>query len=196
MKVQFPEPKDININMMPIVMGRKNTIPEEYHGYLPIIEACNFEKDSIVYLTIHESKVEKGKSQRRGGIHTESFKMMDNENASWGGGSWGGKEGLYMASTDGACRIWDTETSNVDFHGGVLEDLSSIDSFKCEPSTLYWMTDKTPHEALPSDVGYRQFIRVVSSNVSQWFSEHNTPNPLGIKPNCPITTRNKFRSKS
>lgn len=188
--------------MMPIVMGDSTSVPEQLRGYLPMINACDFEEGTTVYLTVHESTVEPGTSQRRGGVHTEAFKPSDSflrlvedtgvEAGRWGGGGWGGAKGLYMASTDGACRVWNTETYNVDGHGGVLDDLSEVFSFQCEPNTLYWITDRTPHEALPSQAKYRQFFRLVSEDVSAWFTEHNTPNPLGVEPTCPKISVNKF----
>lgn len=200
--VTFPEPQNLRVNMMPIVMGDSESVPTELQGYLPLINECDFEKGSIVYLTVHESSVDPGTSQRRGGVHTEAFKPSESflrlvqdsgiEAGSWGGGSWGGAKGVYMASTDGACQIWETQTEDVDGHGGVLADLKDVPSFKCEPNTLYWMTDKTPHEALPSTSTYRQFFRLVSEDVSAWFTEHNTPNPLGVEPSCPKVGVNKF----
>ena len=48
---------------------------------------------------------------------------------------------------------------------------------------MYWLTDRTPHESLPlREDTYRQYFRVVTSEVSVWFEEHSTPNPLGVLP--------------
>ena len=59
---------------------------------------------------------------------------------------------------------------------------------------LIWMTDSTPHEALPQEEsGYRQFFRVVTPNVSLWFSEHSTVNPKVPLPSSVTVVRgNKF----
>src|SRR5580698_10256575 len=111
-KVNFPEPKNIKVNMMPFVMGDPDSIPPELRGYVPLIDACHLEAEQIVkvgYLSITESTVEAGGSQRRPGIHTEKHPAVD-----WGGG-WGhGRmdevrhDGIYMASTVyGSCRAWD-----------------------------------------------------------------------------------------
>lgn len=55
------------------------------------------------------------------------------------------------------------------------------------------MTDKTPHQALPStEDRYRQFFRLVSSEISVWFSKHNTKNPYGVEPTCDIMDTEKF----
>ena len=57
-----------------------------------------------------------------------------------------------------------------------------------KPNRLYWMTDRTPHESLPLKAGtYRQFFRLVMSQVSLWYEDHSTPNPNGVKPDLTIT---------
>ena len=74
-----PLKKDVNMNMMPIKFGRdieiKDQIPVELHRYIPYIKAClRHDNDlwkSICYLTIHESFVKKGNTQRRPGLHIE-----------------------------------------------------------------------------------------------------------------------------
>ena len=34
---------------------------------------------------------------------------------------------------------------------------------------------------------YRQFFRLVTSQVSLWYKDHSTPNPLGVEPDPSIT---------
>jgi len=34
---------------------------------------------------------------------------------------------------------------------------------------------------------FRQFFRLVTSQVSLWYADHSTPNPLGVKPDPAIT---------
>lgn len=53
---------------------------------------------------------------RRPGVHTEATPF-----GAWGGGSprqgrepWDGKTGIYQASTDGRCRVWDEMTNALD----------------------------------------------------------------------------------
>mmetsp|Transcript_2231 Transcript_2231/g.6725 ORF Transcript_2231/g.6725 Transcript_2231/m.6725 type:complete len:372 (-) Transcript_2231:103-1218(-) len=71
--VEFPSPRGLNVNMMPFVMGSKRSLPEELHGYWPIIECCVStlyqSKEGlgaqpplkrIGYLTVHESEVQEG----------------------------------------------------------------------------------------------------------------------------------------
>ena len=48
---------------------------------------------------------------------------------------------------------------------------------------LCWLTDRTPHMALPVVKGtHRQFFRLVTKGVNVWYAKHSTPNPLGIVP--------------
>jgi len=54
------------------------------------------------------------------------------------------------------------------------------------------MTDKTPHESLPirsadDKIVYRQYFRLVVGDISAWFADHSTVNPMGIVP--PETVR-------
>lgn len=190
-KIIFPEYTGARANMMPIIMGMDESIPLYLKQYLPLIKQCSFDKGSTVYLSVHESIVEQGNTQRRAGIHTDGTSTN-----SWGGGGWGGKDknkGIYIASTDGRCRVWDCATTNVDGHGGILHSLDDSIAKDMEGNVLYWITDRTPHESLPSlTTGVRQWFRLVSSDIGVWFSEHSTHNPMGIKPTAPISHINKF----
>ena len=89
----FPPPSDININMMPFIVGETFAsckLPEFVRPYWPMILAClnpemnrawhhlwnkrDFpsEVGKVNYLTIQESWVEEGTSQRRPGIHVDA----------------------------------------------------------------------------------------------------------------------------
>lgn len=192
--VVFPSPKGLNINMMPFHLNDVETLPPDLQPYWPLIEQCKASgaQSETVYLSVHESHVEASKSQRRPGIHTEATNTLG-----WGGG-WGGSlrhAGVYMASTDGDCRVWRHVTSRVDHFGGLLDGEPQSVSEKMKPNGLYWMTDKTPHEALPADTDhFRQWFRLVVGKVGAWYTHHNTPNPLGIQPNARLVTSNKFES--
>merc|ERR1719433_920418 len=126
----FPEPQDININMLPFVMGEKASLPDEYQHYWPLIEYCSIpveEHGKVGYLTIQESLVPAGQSQRRPGLHIETpglvmtndGKYHEHQNM-WGCGLLLVQReydpnpdlprvegGIYMASnTAKSCRIW------------------------------------------------------------------------------------------
>lgn len=64
------------------------------------------------------------------------------------------------------------------------------------PNVLYWMTDGTPHEALPvRERVYRQFIRIVGPDVHLWYADHSTHNPR-CNPGALVVTGNKFTKVS
>lgn len=200
-KVKFPIPANININMLPFIIGDEKSIPVEYrHYYKSLIESCPVDSNElgkVGYLTITESLVKKGTSQRRPGIHTDGTKIMG-----WGSGWGGGKfvdgkiaGGIYLASSvENSCRAWNVHIDDPG-HLGDCEHL--LDSFKNEQimdkDELFWMTDRCPHESISlTKTTYRQFFRFVTSQVSVWFAKHSTPNYLGIMPNCEIILDSKF----
>lgn len=63
-KIEFPEMTGIKCTMMPFIQGDHQSVPEIYQPYAKIINKNFLEKGEIGYLTIHESVVEAGKSQR------------------------------------------------------------------------------------------------------------------------------------
>ena len=117
---------------MPFIMGDVNFIPPEYRHYWEMICACPVPDDEVQaslsgkvsgveseigevgYLTIHESFVEEGRTQRRPGVHVEMIGLQMKEGGSEEPGYWGGEGfatdpvygaavilsgGLYMASS-------------------------------------------------------------------------------------------------
>jgi len=101
--------------------------------------------------------------------------------------------GIFMASNVAdSCRVWDCQIMDDTCigHLGDIEHLTSLlpESEVMEPNCLYWITDRTPHESLPlKKKTYRQFFRLVTSQVSLWFEDHSTKNPLGVVPDPNIT---------
>jgi hypothetical protein len=199
---RFPVPEDRNINMMPFVFGDKTSLPEELQCYFRLIELCPYLEEEIGqvgYLTVHESHVDASAAQRRKGIHIEAAGAFSDESSSmfsparehgWGIGLFMGVDrlqgGIFMASNvSDTCEIWDALVDKnrkgiVDRHGG-CEHIRHLlgPGTKLKANTLIWMTDRTPHEALPQEEsGYRQFFRVVTSKITHWFADHSTPNPL------------------
>mmetsp|Transcript_123682 Transcript_123682/g.309106 ORF Transcript_123682/g.309106 Transcript_123682/m.309106 type:complete len:477 (-) Transcript_123682:21-1451(-) len=210
----FPKPQNININMMPFVMGNKSSLPKQYHGYWPMIERCltPLERGKIGFLTIQESAVKAGNSQRRPGLHLETpgivmrrGRVVDVRLA-WGQGEVDEGEqilgGLYTASTvRNSCRAWDMRIGNPKEVVGPLGEAEHLrellgDGEVLANSILYWMTDATPHESMPlAENATRQYFRLVTSDVSVWYEKHSTRNPNGIKPDPKVTrilTHDKF----
>jgi len=176
------------------------------------IEADEYSK--VGYLTIHESLLKPGQTQRRPGIHTETPGLLQrggdvttsSVNLGWGGGSYERNHchgGIYMASNiSDSCAVWEVKIDNpgeIVGPGGDIDHLRSyLGSRKLmKKSEVWWITDTTPHEALPLTSArpqYRQYFRVVTSAVSVWYSDHSTANELGIQPNAKIISGNKFES--
>jgi hypothetical protein len=69
-----------------------------------------------------------------------------------------------------------------------------------EAGELCWLTDRTPHEALPlpndKDRVYRQFFRLVAGPIDVWYARHNTPNPLGLQPEARVSYEDRFAGES
>lgn len=142
-RVQFPTPRDRSVNMLPFILGDKNSLPRDLQDYYDVIMSCplqDSELGKVLYLTVEEGWVEAGATQRRGGLHIESprytqFLKKPNHHA----GFWEGNEygfgwgrgvveedkflgGLYMASTvDKSCRVYHAlvDKKATDSHGGL-----------------------------------------------------------------------------
>ena len=82
--IKFPslQPlQPLNCNMMPFVLGDKESLPRDLWGYWPLVQTCagtlpRHEQSKVCYLTVHESIVTRA-SQRRPGLHTEGFMCED-----------------------------------------------------------------------------------------------------------------------
>jgi len=214
----WPKPNDISINMMPFIIGEENSIPKKYRQYWPLIRKCPIESEEygkVGYLTIHESLVQPGQSQRRPGIHTETPGLLirggevitTEISYGWGGGEYHENHcygGIYMASTiSDSCAVWEVKIdkpAEIVGPGGDIDHLRSLlgNYSLMKENEIWWITDATPHESLPlKRPQYRQFFRVVTSAVSVWYKDHSTENELGIKPNerTLIISENKFNLK-
>jgi hypothetical protein len=108
-------------------------------------------------------------------------------------------DGIYMASNvEDSCAIYPSLIERpweiTDAHGG-CECLRGRlpEPIMTKANKLYWITDRTPHEAMPSqNGGYRQFFRLVVGRISTWYAKHNTGNPL-CDPDAPISYEDKFK---
>jgi hypothetical protein len=232
------------VNMMPIDLCNKFTVPDCCEGYLPLIKQCirrmspgrrkTIPHGLIAYLTIDERPCGARASQRRGGLHVESPGMLPVTHSIedlkysyagsfvpasehfWGRGIMMRDEsfqgGIYMASTIAdTCAVWncrvnDTKGDIIGVHGNIerLRPLLGPPTMKLKANELVWMTDRTPHESLPlppdmaCSGARRQFFRLVVGEVTAWFADHSTHNPLGVSPppHVRYVTGNKFEIHS
>jgi len=97
--------------------------------------------------------------------------------------------------------VWDAlvdaKLGAVDTHGGIEHMRAYIGKGKKLPAgLLVWLTDHTPHEALPQEEeGTRQFFRLVTADISVWFAEHSTPNPkVPVPTPVKVIGESKFKS--
>eukprot|EP00977_Amphora_coffeiformis_P028079 scaffold34688_cov234-Amphora_coffeaeformis.AAC.8 len=126
----------------------------------------------------------------------------------WGQGVFFGPDrfegGIYIASNqDDSTQVWDalvdrTIPGIVDRHGG-CEHLRGLvgPGTKLGAGDLVWMTDCTPHEAMPqTTAGVRQFFRLVMPYVSHWYADHSTVNPkVPVPPSVTVIHGNKFEKQ-
>jgi hypothetical protein len=229
-QVNFPDPEDRNVNMMPFILGSRESLPQGLQCYHDLIEKCPYVREEVgrvAYLTVHESYVEAGHTQRRPGLHIESPGVFRDATSGtgddpsgeaaftpgdehrWGMGVFFGADhyegGIYFASSvSGTSVLYDalvdsTVPGIVDRHGGCEHLRNLLAGHRGPPlgaGELAWMTDCTPHEALPQqESGFRQFFRVAMPSVTHWYADHNTPNPKVPLPDTVTVVRgNKFAS--
>jgi hypothetical protein len=200
----WPQPRrvNLNVNMMPFRPHDRESLPERLHPYWQLIASCvsgATDVEDVAYLSVHESFVAKGASQRRGGLHIETPGAVQAEFGEMYTVGWGLGErqrnrlhgGIFFGSNvAGSCAIWpkwlvtDPHVPGVVGAGGSCEHLREYlgPSVLIRAGEVYWMTDRTPHEALAQECeGWRQFFRLVVGRVTVWHSKHNTANPL-----CPL----------
>lgn len=126
------------INMMPIIIGKHDSIPEEYRHYVPLLShmPINAEEwNKVGYLTIDERSVEETRSQRRPGLHIDAppslipvqnklrrsdiYNRQDHAPLTirWGRGEYGvdGECGIYrggiymLSDVSGSTRVWNVQ---------------------------------------------------------------------------------------
>lgn len=195
--IKFPEFTGLKCTMMPFIQGDASSLPDAYKTYAQIINDNYLEKGEVGLLTIHESFVEGGKSQRgynsmgiNRNVHIE---VGRNEKLNYwrdGGSSWGGGRKtiledetmvLIANSISDTCRVWDTKEMAFTKDG----DLSAyIDKYPAETGILLKSGEVakisifTPHEAInQTKPGKRQFFRIVGKGV-KGREDYFTINPL------------------
>jgi len=196
--IQFPETTGIKCLMMPFIQGDSSSLPKIYQPYANIINDNYLEKGEIGFLTIDESYVNAGKSQRgynsKGINRNVHIEVGRHEKINcWGdggGSSWGGKYKtllddetmvLIANSISDTCRVWNTKEMSYTKDG----DLSDyIDKYPEETGILMKSGEVakisifTPHECIPQKFSSnRQFIRIVGKGVNGR-EDYFTINPL------------------
>jgi len=199
----WPQPTAVNVNMMPFRLFDKASVPDYLLPYWDIIVKCSGpdSKGKVGYVTVHESFVKADTTQRRGGLHTETPGVLVGANVEpsaqyfyhhWGIGNFDGYSceeergpdgGIYMVSNvPHSTLFYDCEVKADrvgDVPGGQCEYLRRHmgDGLLSEKNAVYWINDRTPHEAMPvTEDTMRQYVRVVVGGISVWFRDHSTAN--------------------
>ena len=197
--IEFPQPVGVKCTMMPFIQGDSSSLPDEYKSYSKIVDDNYLEKGEIGYLTIDESFVDSGKTQRgynskgiNRNVHIEVGRYENNNRwgGSGGGSSWGGKNHtlldddtmvLIANNISDTCRVWDTKEMSYTDDGDLSE---YIDRYPENTGRLLKSGEVakisifTPHECISQkESKFRQFFRIVGKGVTGR-EEYFTVNPL------------------
>ena len=167
-------------------------------------------------VSVHESLVPVGQSQRRPGLHivrpicvnSRIIPYAINPYDTAYGSKYHPVDGIFIASTvDDSCALYpaliDKPEEVTDAHGSIEHMRpyllrSGVLPVKLKANSMAWITDRTPHESLPlyspdgKDAVYRQWFRLVVGAISTWYAKDNTPNPLGVQPDAVISHEDRF----
>lgn len=199
-KIMFPEFTGVKCNMMPFIQGDSSSLPSEYKTYSDIINSNYLEKGEVGLLTIHESFVQAGKSQRgynstgiKRNVHIEVGRQIEKVNL-WGSGgstsTWGDKYNtllddetmiLIANNISDTCRVWNEKEMSYTKDGDLSE---YIDKYPEETGILLKSGEVakisifTPHECITqTQSNKRQFFRIVGKGV-KGREDYFTINPL------------------
>ncbi len=176
-EVQIPSYNG-EVKMLPFDLSNINNVPEQFKELVSkMIEFLPIKK-GIAYLTIDGKFVESGKTQRRGGPHTDGNYLKEN---SWGGTSgWKvGGDGIgltteehklsYESNTGGmiicsdypGCMGWNGKFDGFPNTGGDCSHLDLDEGFLLKPNTVYYGNSQWIHESLPlNESVHRNLVRI------------------------------------
>jgi len=167
--VIFP---DFTGEMAYMVEIQKNKpLPDKYSRWSETINLMlkGIEVDSPLFMTIHQSIVKKGESQRRGGVHIDGnwieskYKTM-----AWDAGpSWKTNElekgGIILASDCVGTKAYTGKFEGEPEEGGdcSLLNLNDANALILEPNTAYIGNVTMVHESMPSPITQKRiFVRL------------------------------------
>lgn len=192
--IQFPEFTGIKCTMMPFIQGDASSLPEIYRPYSKIIDENYLEKGEIGLLTIHESFVDSGKSQRgynsTGANRNVHIEVGRNKELNRWGSSWGGKANtiledstmvLISNSISNTCRVWNaiemSDTNDGDL-SAYIDRYPESTGYLLGCGEVAKISIFTPHECVnQKSPGNRQFFRIVGKGVTGR-EDYFTVNPL------------------
>jgi len=180
--------------MMPFVQGDSSSLPEFCRSYAVVIDDNYLERGQIGFLTIQESFVSKGRSQRgynsAGSTRNVHVEVGRHQRQNWWGNTWGGSSRTLLAdetrvlianSVSDSCRFWDTHEFACTADGDLSALLNKYPEHTgrlMKRGELANISIFTPHECVPQwRAGLRQFFRIVGRGVTG-SEPYFTPNPL------------------
>jgi hypothetical protein len=182
MTYEFPSFTGTTCNMMPVIQGDPDSLPDRFAQYGDFIESFTLEPGEIGLFTVQESFVDACKSQRGYGnsartLHTEGT-LVQGE-ISWGPSPcWGGRAEVQLArdtrvlicnSISDTCMTWDAEaelTPDGDL-GHVAHLYPRSAGNMMAAGELREIGILTPHECIPQKTsGQRFFARLVGVGVT------------------------------
>lgn len=195
--INFPTYSGIKCKMMPFIQGDSKSLPKEYQSYAEIIDKCFIQKNEKGWLTIDESFVKAGSSQRgfnsfglNRNVHIEVGRVNNINRWGGGGSSWGGKESTFLDdntevlianSISDTCRYWNVKELRHTKDGDLseyIDDYPENTGILMKAGELAKISIFTPHECInQSASSIRQFIRIVGKGVHGRES-YFTINPL------------------
>lgn len=192
--IHFPSPTGLKCVMMPFIQGDSASLPEIYRPYAEIINNNYLEKGEVGFLTIDESFVSAGKSQRgynsKGISRNVHIEVGRNENLNSWGNPWGGGYKTLLAdetmvlianSISDTCRVWDAVEKRNTYDGDLsdyINDYPEASGLLMKAGQVAKISIFTPHECIAqSQSGYRQFFRIVGKGVTGR-ENYFTINPL------------------
>lgn len=196
--IQFPQFTGLKCLMMPFIQGEPKSLPDIYQPYSDIIRDNTLEPGEIGFLTIDESFVDNGKSQR--GYNSKAINRNVHIEVGiqegvfcWGGsgtGTWGRNHNVLLERTtkvliansiSDTCRFWNKYEMRVTPDGDLaeyIEDYPEETGIVMKAGELAKISIFTPHECMNQKVaGNRQFFRIVGKGV-KGREDYFTVNPL------------------
>jgi hypothetical protein len=192
--IVFPRFTGVTCNMMPFIQGDPDSLPPKYQQYAEALERMVLDPGKIGHLTIQETFVKAGKTQRGYSQSGRNAHVEIGRITSSGFGHWGfwGHTGTTLVNVNtrvaiasnlaDTCRLWPGVTETRPTEYGELDEY--LEDYPVESGVVLGAGEVaiigvlTPHESTPQKVaGRRQFLRVVGQGVLGRES-YFTQNPL------------------
>lgn len=179
-KVKIPKYTG-EIKMLPFDLSNLNEVPDRYKKLVTKMISFLPNKEGIAYLTIDGKKVNKGETQRRGGIHVDGNYLKEGDWSNGGGNGWkvgeGGSKltseehkksyksktgGMIITSTYSSSKGWNGKFKGNPKEGGDCSHIKNIgEGFTLKSHRVYYGNSQFLHESLPLNKKvHRTIVRI------------------------------------